>query len=323
MTAPTEQPSAPRLVILTPVHNEAENLPRYEAEVRATLLDRSDLQGQVLFIDDGSTDSSWDLIRDICRRDPRFTAIRLSRNYGSHIALSAGFEHDRGDCVCTLSCDLQDPPEVILEFLARWREGARIVWGKRRTREDARWRVAFSNLFFELIRRHAMPRRSRFTTGSFFLVDRKVADCFRQFREHNRITFALVAWTGFDQAVVEYDRKKRVAGVSKWTFAKMIKAMYDTFIGFSTLPIRLITWMGLGLFVLAFLGLLWLVISKLAGNPLPGWTSIMVTVLFGFGLQFLILGVMGEYLHRIYSEAVRRPLFFISDQILPPPGAGP
>jgi dolichol-phosphate mannosyltransferase len=269
----------------------------------------------VLFVDDGSEDNSWEIIKQICERDRRFQGIRLSRNYGSHIALCAGFDFADADILCTLACDLQDPPEVIIEFLKKWERRAKIVWGKRRSRKDKNWRIFFSNLFFTLIRRYAMPKGSKFTTGSFFLVDRTVAECFRKFKEHNRITFAIVAWTGFEQDVVEYDRRKRVAGVSGWNFSKMIKVMYDAFIGFSLLPIRVMTLMSAGVSLLTFITLVYLIVSWFSGNPLPGWTSVMVTVSFFFSLQFLLMSIVGEYLYRIYAEAVHRPLYFVSEQV--------
>ncbi len=313
MTNGADSTGRPGVVILTPVFNEAECLPVYESRVTETLLSRSDLDFRVLFIDDGSSDTSWSVICDICKRNPCFEGIRLSRNYGSHIALSAGFAHARGDAFATLACDLQDPPETVLDFVGKWQDGARIVWGRRRSRKDDTWRVLTSRVFHRLIRRFAMPRGSKFTTGSFLLVDRKVAECYRSFHEQNRITFALVAWTGFEQAVVDYDRKKRVSGASGWTFGKMIKTMYDAFVGFSQMPIRLITLAGVGAFVLAIVLAVYLLTSWLGGSPVPGWTSLMFTMVVFFGVQFLLMGVMGEYLYRIYMEAVRRPLFFVSE----------
>lgn len=311
-----KRPEAPTLVVLTPVYNEEQALPLYAQRVRETLLDRTDIRVRVLFVEDGSRDASWRIIQEICAGDGRFSGLRLSRNFGSHIAMCAGFDAapKDADVVCTLACDLQDPPEVALEFLKEWRAGADIVWGRRRTREDDGWRVAASALFNTLIRRYAMPRGSRFTTGSFLLLDRKVLECVRRFREHNRITFALVAWTGFEQAVVDYDRKRRVAGVSGWTFARMLKAMYDTWIGFSFLPIRLITVAGVGVSLLSLCFMVYLLLQWALGAPLMGWTSMMAALAFFFGLQFLLLGVVGEYLYRIYSEVVRRPLYFVSDE---------
>jgi dolichol-phosphate mannosyltransferase len=314
MTTADKQHKVPRFVILTPVHNEEESLPIYQQTVSDVLLSSSDYDFRILFIEDGSTDRSWDIIRSICVSDSRYCGIRLSRNFGSHVALSAGFSHADGDAVAILACDLQDPPEVILEFLKEWRSGAQIVWGRRRTREDKGWRVLASNVFYAAIRRFAMPSQSKFTTGSFLLLDSKVVKCIQQFHEHHRITFALVAWTGFNQAVVDYDRKPRIRGKSGWSFRKMIKAMYDTFIGFSFLPIKVITFTGVAISVLTLPLGIYLFVSWLVGNPLLGWTSLMLTLLILFGVLFLMIGVIGEYLYRIYSEVVRRPLYFVSEK---------
>jgi dolichol-phosphate mannosyltransferase len=229
------------------------------------------------------------------------------------VALSAGMFNVDADAVATLACDLQDPPSTVVEFVERWRAGVSIVWGARRTREDSRPRVITSKLFNLLLRRYAMPEGSRFTTGSFFLIDRKVLDCFRQFPEHNRITFALVAWTGFDQEVVEYDRQRRMAGTSGWNFGRMFRTMYDAFVGFSTLPIRLMTIAGIGAFFLSMLLVVYLLVVVLAGSPLPGWTSQMLLLSSFFGVQFWLMAIAGEYLYRIYAEVVRRPLFFVSE----------
>jgi dolichol-phosphate mannosyltransferase len=313
MTTRTQPSQRPRVVILTPVYNEEAGLPQYVERVTAVLLDRPDYDFHVLFIEDGSADRSWEVICRICEKDARFEGLRLSRNYGSHIALSAGFAHARGDAIAILACDLQDPPEVILQFLEKWRSGARIVWGHRQQREDTPWRVWASSVFFNLIRRFAMPRGSRFSTGSFLLVDKQVASCLRRFQEHNRTVFALVAWTGFEQAVVEYERKQRVAGKSGWTFSKMIKSMYDTFVGFSYLPIKLMTWLGIIAFLISIALSVYLLACWWTGNPAPGWTSVMLALGFFFGIQFFLMGVTGEYLSRIYTESVRRPLYFVSD----------
>jgi len=307
-------PKLPRVVILTPVYNEEDSLLHFEQSVNNLLLSRPDYDFHVLFIDDGSKDRTWAIIREICEKNSRFQGIRLSRNYGSHIALSAGFASAHGDAIAILACDLQDPPEVILDFLERWHSGAQIVWGRRRTRKDDYWRILPSKIFFKLMRRFAMPHASKFTTGSFLLVDRQVAKCLRQFHEQNRITFALVAWTGFDQAIVEYDRQERVAGKSGWNFSKMIKTMYDAFIGFSFLPIRIMKLLGVGAFLLTIPLSAYLIFSWLTGDPLMGWTSLMLTIAFFFGIQFLLMGIVGEYLYRIYAEAVRRPLYFISEK---------
>lgn len=302
----------PRVTIVTAAYNERDSLPRYEEAVRQVLFSRSDYDFDVLLVDDGSTDETWELIGKMAQRDSRFRGIRLSRNFGAHIADSAGVLEASGDAVAILPCDLQDPPEVILQFLQRWQTGAKVVWGARRTRDDPSWRRMTSRIFCALIRKFAMPRGSKFTTGGFFLLDAEVVKCFRAFPEHNRITFAIVAWTGFDQAVVEYDRRRRTTGVTGFNFARMIKSMYDAFIGFSSVPSRLMTWCGILFSLVAFALGGHLFVNWLSGRPLPGWTSVMLTLAVSFGVQFFLMGIVGEYLHRIYTEVVRRPLFFVS-----------
>jgi dolichol-phosphate mannosyltransferase len=304
-----------KLALITPVFNEVENLDRYADEVRSTLVSHADLDLVVLFVDDGSTDGSWQVITRITKDDPRFRGIRLSRNFGSHVAIGAGFDHleDDVDAAVVLAADLQDPPETVLEFVERWRDGAEIVWGRRTTRLDSRWRVLASRIFHRMLRRHAMPPGSKFTTGSFFLIDRKVIDAVTRFAETNRITFALVAWTGFEQDVVEYSRRKREAGVSGWSFTDMIRAFYDAFVGFSGLPIKLMERAALLSFFVAFGLAAYVVIAALIRETrVPGWTSQMLLLAVFFGVQFWLIAILGQYLARIHREVVRRPLYFVS-----------
>ena len=304
----------PNVLVLTPVYNETAGLPAYEDAVRQTLLSRTDCRVRVLFIEDGSSDDSWRQICDIASRDARFRGIRLSRNYGSHIALSAGFANiGDADAVATLACDLQDPPEVVSQFIDTWKGGVDIVWGRRITRDESAAKVWTSRLFESLIRRHAMPRGSRFTTGSFLLVDRKVAECFARFQEHNRVTFALVAWTGFSEAVVDYHRQRpalrrlgmdlRPHGEDHVRHVHRILADADPDHDDHRHPLVSLLTIPLAAYFLA----VWI-----GGRPLPGWTSVMLALTVFFGLQFLMMGVVGEYLYRIYAEVVRRPLYFVS-----------
>lgn len=300
------------VTVVTPVFNEQDSLPLYVETVRNVLLTRTDVEFDVLFVDDGSTDRSWELIERTCAADARFRGLCLSRNFGAHIALCAGFDAARADAVAVLACDLQDAPETVLEFVSKWRAGADIVWGHRRERDDLLWRRLASRLFGAAMRQYAMPRGSRFTTGSFFIADRKVVEAVQRMREHSRITFALVAWTGFRQEIVQYDRKRRREGKSGWTFWRMILAMYDAFVGFSVLPIRLTTALGIAISLLNVPLAIYLVTRWLLGNPLPGYTSVMLVLTVFFGIQFLLMGLIGEYLYRIYLEAVRRPLYFVA-----------
>ena len=300
------------VTIVTPVYNEEASLPQYVESVTRTLLARTDVDYNVLFVDDGSTDGSWALLERVCAGDSRFRGVRLSRNFGSHIALCAGFDTAHADAVVVLACDLQDPPEAVLEFVERWKAGAEIVWGHRREREDSAWRRLSSRIFGATMRRYALPRGSRFTTGSFLLADCRVVEAVQAMREHSRITFALVAWTGFRQDIVEYDRQRRRAGVSGWTFGRMIKTMYDAFVGFSPLPIRLTTSLGIAISLLSIPLAIYIAGSWLLGDPVPGYTSVMLALTVFFGIQFLLMGLVGEYLYRIYLESVRRPLYFVA-----------
>lgn len=304
----------PVVTIVTPVFNEEPNLDDYAEEVRRTLLSRPDVEFRVLLVDDGSRDRSWQRIEALSHNDPRFRGIRLSRNFGAHAALSAGFAHvdADADAVATLACDLQDPPETVIEFVEQWRAGAQIVWGQRRSRSDRRWKVAASRSFNAALRRYAMPEGSLFTTGSFLLLDREVLECVNRFPEHNRITWALVAWTGFDQARVQYDRRARVKGASGWNFRKMMKAMYDAFIGLSTLPIRVMKFAAGAAFVVSLLLVVYLLVVAALGTRVAGWTSQMLLLSAFFAIQFSLMAIVGEYLHRIYAESVRRPLYFVS-----------
>lgn len=301
------------ICIVTPVFNEEENLGNYFVTTKKFFEENSNYDFNVILVDDGSVDKSWNKIFEICKTDQRYRGIRLSRNHGSHLALAAGLDCAEGDAVSILACDLQDPIETVKEFISRWENGAEVVWGKRKEREDASWRVLASKTLFWLLRRFAFQKSSKFTTGSFLLVDKKVLKCLKLFKETNRVTFALVAWTGFNQDVVEYKRNARTAGSSGWSVSKMLKTMYDAFIGFSNLPTRILTWSGV-LFVFASLAFsTYLIFDKITGNPMKGWTGIMLAISIFFAFQCFIFAVVGEYLSRIYSEVVRRPIYFVSE----------
>jgi glycosyltransferase involved in cell wall biosynthesis len=309
----------PTITVITPCYNEEAALPQYFREVERTLFACADAEFHLLLIDDGSADRTWDLIQEACKGSPRYRGLRLSRNFGSHAAATAGFDFADGDAVAILPADLQEPPETVVEFVARWRAGADVVWGKRRSRAESRWRVLASRIVGHLARRLVMPRGSKFTTGSFLLIDHKVVMCLRQLREHNRVIFGLVAWTGFEQDVVEYDRAARTAGRSSWNVSRMLRSLYDVFMGFSDVVPRLITFLGVGFALIGFVASLTLLVTFLITPPqAPGWGSMIVVLTLFFGATFLILGIMSEYLSRIYQDSARRPLYFIASDTAAP-----
>lgn len=301
-----------KVSIITPVFNEEEGLGAYYSKIKELFLARNDMEFEILFIDDGSTDRSWNKIEGICKNDSSFRAIRFSRNFGSHIAVAAGLDISTGDVAVILACDLQDPPEVVFDFIERWKNGSQIVWGKRQSRNDPFWRTFFSRTFSYLLKKIAMPKNSLFTTGSFLLMDKKVVNCYRMFKEQNRVTFVLVAWTGFKQDIVLYNRQARICGKSGWTFQKMIKTVYDAVVGFSYVPIRLASLLGITISALNVPFALYVLINWALGYPKMGWTSTILAISIMGGLQLLILSMVCEYLYRVYQETTNRPLYFIS-----------
>jgi glycosyltransferase involved in cell wall biosynthesis len=304
--------SLPRIDIVSPLYNEESTFATFISAVEEKVLSAPDFDWHVILVDDGSTDRTWALIEQQCSTSRRYRGIRLSRNFGFHPAVSAGIEHSTGDAVATLAADLQDPPETIVAFAKAWERGADIVWGWRQTRAEPRWRVMCSNAFAGLIRHFAMPRGSKFTTGSFLLIDKRVVDCLRLMPEHTRVTFARVAWTGFRQEIVLFDRGPRHAGTSKFSFGKLISTSYDTLVAYSGLLPRAVTLLGL-LFATIGFGLgAYSFISWMTTNVVPGWTGLMVTMAIFFGMNFLILGTMTEYLLRIYRESTARPPYLIA-----------
>lgn len=308
------RPSKPMLVIVTPVRNESGGLTAYRDAVERVLFNNNEIDVEVILVDDGSGDDSWRQILALSKADDRFRGIRLSRNFGAHVAIAAGLHAADGDAVAILAADLQDPAEVIPDFLAAWRRGADIVWGHRESRQEGLLRQRLARAYVWLLREFAMPDKSQFTTGSFLLMDRMVVDCYKQYRDHQPITFALVAWTGFDQAVITYHRRERTAGHSKWTPLRILRTVYDTLIGFSSIPTRLVTGIGVALFAFSCVFSVYLLINWFAGDPLAGWTTTTLIMLFFFGVQFLIFGVMGEYLKRIFQQSAGRPVYFVSER---------
>lgn len=309
-----------RLTIITPVFNEEENLQKYFLALQELKKRIQDYNLEAILIDDGSQDSSWEIIQKEAKENEEIKGVKLSRNHGSHTALSVGLNFSTGDAVCTLACDLQDPPNTIKHFVLEWERGNYIVWGKRKSRKDKGWKKLTSKGFENLIRKYAAPRGSKFATGSFFLADRKVVNYYNKFQEHNRITFAVFAHLGFKQSIVEYDREKRIAGKSGWNFTKMIKALYDALVAFSYAPANFLRWfsiLAILLFVPIAIYALYLYFSGRSSNI--GWVSTILTVFFFGALILFNLSVILDYLIRIYLNSSQRPTYFI-DKTLNNPG---
>jgi glycosyltransferase involved in cell wall biosynthesis len=302
----------PLITIVVPVFNERNNLgPFYEA---ATAVMRSlrDYDWEFVFVDDGSRDGSFEVMSALRAQDERVLALRFPRNFGSHVAIAAGIDYCRGDAAVVMAADLQDPPALIRDFVERWTGGYDVVWGARTGRDDGAVRSYAMGIFYRLVRRFAIPTYPKGGTGSFCLISRPAIDAFRRCNEHNRLTFGLIAWSGFRETSVPYHRPRRLIGSSSWTVRKMVRAAIDTFVSFSSLPIRVISLLGLLVSFLSFVFGFYVVINVLFfGTRVQGWTSVMLAVLVLGGVQLLMIGVLGEYLQRILDEARARPLYII------------
>jgi polyisoprenyl-phosphate glycosyltransferase len=298
--------------IVVPVFNERDNLRRFHQETTAVMHGLGDCDWEFIFVDDGSRDGSFAVIEELQAIDSRVFALRFPRNFGSHVAIAAGIDHCRGDAAVIMAADLQDPPALIREFVARWRDGCDVVWGARSGRDDGALRSWAMARFYGAVRRFAIPNYPKGGTGSFCLIARPAIETFRLCTERNRLTFGLIAWAGFREAQVPYHRPKRLVGASSWTVGKMLKAAVDTFVSFSFLPIRLISLFGLIVSALSFLFGFYVLLNKiLFGTRVMGWTSVMLAVLVIGGVQLTMIGVLGEYLWRILDEARHRPLYIV------------
>jgi glycosyltransferase involved in cell wall biosynthesis len=305
----------PAYSIVIPVHDEQECLPELITRLR-DLMSELDGPAEIVLVDDGSRDDSYRLIADVCRTDARFHAIQLSRNFGHQLAITAGLDFASGDAVVVMDADLQDPPEVVLEMAARWREGCDVVHAVREHREgESAFKTATASWFYRLLARIGdvqVPGNA----GDFRLVDRKAVDAFRLMRERNRYVRGMFGWVGFRQCTVTYTRLPRYAGRTKYPLRKMIKFAFDGIVSFSSAPLRLALRFGFLLSALSIAAAMGAIILKLAGAwEVPGWTSVIFAVTFLGGVQLLTIGVMGEYVSRIHDEVRGRPLYLVQEAI--------
>ena len=304
---------APRYSFVIPVFDEEETLPELERRLRA-VLDGLDGPAEVILVDDGSSDRSPELLAEMSRRDPRFRTIHFTRNFGHQMAITAGLDRARGDAVVVMDGDLQDPPELAPELIARWREGYEVVYAIRQDRSaEPWWRRTTIAIFYRTLRR-LVDVDIPLDAGDFRLVDRRALDQFRRMRENNRYVRGLFAWIGFRQVGVPYKRGERFAGQTKYPLGKLIKLGADGIVGFSNLPLRAA--MALGFLVAGtsfVIGLVAIALRIAHVGAVPGWASIVVVVSFLGGVQLIVTGTVGIYVARIYEEVKGRPLYILRD----------
>ncbi len=303
-----------KLSVIIPVYYNSESLE--ELHRRLTTLPQShpSLDLEILYIDDGSGDDSYDVVRRIAAEDGRVAALKLSRNYGAFNACLAGLTRASGDCAVIMSADLQDPPELIGEMYDRWLRGTKVVMAVRARREESFVKVLFSKMYYRVFRAlvdNAMPRGG----FDFVLIDRIVVDVLCAMQEKNTTLMGLILWSGFKREEIPYTRMQRKHGRSRWSLAKKINYFVDSLLAFTKLPIRVLTVLGLFSSSISFLGIVYILVVTLTGRvTVAGWASVMVVMFFMFSIMIIGLGILGEYVWRGLEEARKRPSFIIESE---------
>ena len=313
----------PELSVVIPAYNEESNVAAMYERVVAALADVVDGL-EILYVDDGSADTTWDRVTELAATDPRVRGLRFARNFGHQAALTAGVDAARGEAVVIIDGDLQDPPEVIPEMVARWREGFEVVYGQREGREGETWfKLATAKLFYRILR-GITNVEIPVDTGDFRLMGPRAVEAFRALPERNRFIRGLVSWIGFPQVAVRYTRRARQVGETKFPVRRMLRFALDGITSFSFFPLRIATWTGFAVSLFAFLYIVVVLVLKVVGVSWLGYTSLMAAILFLGGVQLLMIGIIGEYLGRIFDEVKRRPLYLIGertddeDGVIPP-----
>ena len=300
--------------ILIPAYNEEAVLDKLYARLAKLADTQKGYNFEFLFVNDGSKDKTLEIIKDFAEKDARVSYVNLSRNFGKEIGMIAGLDHVQGEATVIIDADLQDPPELIPEMIKLWEEGYDDVYAKRKSREGETWfKKATSRLYYKTLQNltHIPIQKD---TGDFRLLDRRVVEALKQFRESQRNTKAMFSWVGFHKKEILYDRDPRAAGETKWNYLKLVELAIDGITSFTTAPLRVSTYAGIAVSVFTFLYLVYLVIRTVFfGTDLAGYPSMMAVILFLGGVQLLSLGVIGEYIGRIFNETKQRPLYLVEE----------
>ncbi|CAN7188093.1 glycosyltransferase family 2 protein [Rossellomorea sp. LjRoot5] len=295
----------------------------YEEEVAQECYDRlkrvmqeNKIRYEFIFVNDGSTDRTLDILNDIANRDSQAKIVNFARNFGHQTAVTAGVDFAEGDAIVIIDADLQDPPEVIPDLIAKWKEGYEIVYAKRKKRSgETKFKLLTAKYFYKFLN-HMSDIDIPKDTGDFRIIDRKAADVFKSMTERNRFVRGMFSWVGFNQTFIEYERDERFAGETKYPLKKMIKFASDGIIAFSTKPLKIVMTLGFFSVLVSFLVLVYAISIKLFGREVEtGWASIMVAITFFSGVQLLGMGIVGEYIARIYDESKNRPIYIVKETV--------
>lgn len=299
--------------IIAPIYNEKDNLPELHRRVTEVMVSTGE-PWELILVDDGSSDGSMDIIHELSKKDKHVRPVIFARNFGHQVAVTAGLDFSRGDAVIVIDADLQDPPELILEMAKKWKDGNEVVFAVRAEREGESWfKLWTASLFYRIISR-ITDVKIPLDTGDFRLMDRKVVDVMNQMRERHRFLRGMSAWVGFKQVGVEYKRAARVAGETKYPFRKMFRLAVNAITGFSYLPLQVATYFGFVSAGIAILAIPVVAYMRITGSQaFFGQASTLIAVLFLGGVQLISLGVLGEYIGRLYDEAKGRPLYIVRE----------
>jgi dolichol-phosphate mannosyltransferase len=316
---PRPQVPPPLLSVVVPCYNEEEVIERTHQRLAAVLRglgEREGMRHEIVYVDDGSRDRTADLLAGLASRDPHVRVVRFSRNFGHQIAVTAGIEHAAGDATVLIDADLQDPPEVIADMVARWREGYDVAYGVRTDRPgETRFKLWTAKAFYRFINQLS-ETRIPLDTGDFRLMDRKVVDALLAMPERDRFVRGMVSWAGFQQIAVPYRRAERAAGESKYPLVKMMRFAIDGIASFSVAPLTLATWVGFCASGVAALGIVYALGLRLfTDDYVTGWTALFIAIMFLGGIQLTALGIVGQYIGRIYNETKRRPLYLVQERL--------
>jgi dolichol-phosphate mannosyltransferase len=304
-----------RYSIIAPCWNEEGNLPELYRRIR-TVMDQSGDHWELVLVNDGSTDNTLALMKELYTSDQRVHYVDFARNFGHQIAVTAGMDYAQGDAVILIDADLQDPPELILEMIGKWKEGYKVVYAVRSGRQGESWfKLVTAKLFYRLIYR-ITDIEIPLDTGDFRLMDRQVVDQMKVMKEHHRFVRGMTSWVGFKQTGVYYVREERYSGETKYPMRRMIRLAVTAITGFSIFPLQLATFIGFIIAILSALFILVVIVARLSGNQaFEGQATTLVMVLFLGGVQLISLGIIGEYLGRIYDEVRGRPLYVVNEAV--------
>ncbi len=302
-----------KISYIFPIYNESGNIDLLYKTIDKLLKQHAAYEYEIIFINDGSKDNSLEKLVKIQEQDKRVNVINLSRNFGHQLAVTAGLDYASGDAVIIMDSDLQDPPSVSFDLIKKWEEGYEVVYAQRRTRQDTYFKKLTASWYYRLLDKLADIRIPR-DTGDFRLMDRKVVDELGKFRERNRFLRGLVSYVGFKQTGVLFDRDKRHSGETGYPLKKMLKFAVDGILSFSSAPLKLISQLGFMISAISFLGIIYALVVKWLRpeTTVHGWTFITISILLMGGIQLVVLGVLGSYIGRIYSESQDRPLYIVS-----------